>query len=152
MATTITIRSFARTALRSSPSKFKSTTTRNGTRFVPIARQPFRQQFRRGYVSEAGKSAGNSTLIWALTGAGLIGGGAYYYTQNSDLFATAEKRTEPFVPSFEDYQKVYNTIAKKLEDEDDYDDGSYGPVLVRLAWHASGTYVGIVDFKVKSLD
>lgn len=22
----------------------------------------------------------------------------------------------------------------------DYDDGSIGPVLVRLAWHASGTY------------
>ena len=25
-------------------------------------------------------------------------------------------------------------------EKDDYDDGSYGPVFVRLAWHASGTY------------
>ncbi|KAJ9071724.1 heme peroxidase [Entomophthora muscae] len=38
-----------------------------------------------------------------------------------------------------DYQRVYNEIAKLLEDED-YDDGSYGPILVRLAWHASGTF------------
>lgn len=35
--------------------------------------------------------------------------------------------------------KVYNAIAQIL-DEDSYDDGSYGPVFVRLAWHASGTY------------
>ncbi|KAJ3125673.1 heme peroxidase [Nowakowskiella sp. JEL0407] len=38
-----------------------------------------------------------------------------------------------------DYQAVYNRIAAILEDND-YDDGSYGPVLVRLAWHASGTF------------
>jgi len=30
--------------------------------------------------------------------------------------------------------------VKKILDEDNYDDGSIGPVLVRLAWHASGTY------------
>ena len=38
-----------------------------------------------------------------------------------------------------DYKKVSEAI-KKILDEDNYDDGSIGPVLVRLAWHASGTY------------
>lgn len=42
-------------------------------------------------------------------------------------------------PSKEDYQKVYNAIASKLENEN-YDDGSYAPVVLRLAWHTSGTY------------
>ncbi|KAI9179659.1 heme peroxidase [Blastocladiella emersonii ATCC 22665] len=38
-----------------------------------------------------------------------------------------------------DYQKVAQDIAAIL-DKPGYDDGSIGPVLVRLAWHASGTY------------
>lgn len=70
-----------------------------------------------------------------------------------------------FVPTREDYQKVrrfprnshslrgtsayvndfvqvYYKIAELLDDASDagYDDGSYGPVMLRLAWHASGTY------------
>jgi cytochrome c peroxidase len=36
--------------------------------------------------------------------------------------------------------QVYEAIAKILDEDPDYDDGSYGPVLVRLAWHASGTF------------
>lgn len=38
-----------------------------------------------------------------------------------------------------DYAAVKAEIAERL-DNDDWDDGSYGPILVRLAWHASGTY------------
>jgi len=38
-----------------------------------------------------------------------------------------------------DYQKVYNRIAELLEKEG-HDDGSLAPVLIRLAWHCSGTY------------
>ncbi len=39
-----------------------------------------------------------------------------------------------------DYQAVYDAIAERLIEEDEYDDGSYGPVVLRLGWHASGTY------------
>lgn len=38
-----------------------------------------------------------------------------------------------------DYEAVAEAIRKIIPNED-YDDGSTGPVLVRLAWHASGTY------------
>eukprot|EP00954_Amorphochlora_amoebiformis_P023664 1361436-Amorphochlora_amoeboformis.AAC.1 len=37
-----------------------------------------------------------------------------------------------------DYAQVRKTIAEAMDDLD-YDDGSYGPILVRLAWHSSGT-------------
>ena len=53
--------------------------------------------------------------------------------------AGESKIPTPFVPKKEDYQQVYNEIARRLEEKDDYDDGSYGPVIVRLAWHCSGT-------------
>jgi cytochrome c peroxidase len=45
-----------------------------------------------------------------------------------------------FKPTQKDYQEVYSAIAKSIWDCDDYDDGSYAPVLLRLAWHCSGTY------------
>jgi cytochrome c peroxidase len=49
-----------------------------------------------------------------------------------------------------DYQKVYNAIADKLDSNPEYDDGSYGPVLVRLAWHARCVAASAVCWSVLS--
>jgi len=128
-----TARTFARAAFRSTPSTsaFK-TATRNSA--LALSRQAFRQQSRRGYSSEAPKSS-SSGLYLGIGALALGGAGYYYYTQGSGT-----NETKVFTPKFEDYQKVYNEIASRLEEKDDYDDGSYGPVLLRLAWHASGTF------------
>lgn len=103
---------------------------------VAAPRMTFRQSGRRFYSSEAPKSGGSSSWIW-LTGLAVAGGaGGWYYLQNGSGSATPKV----FAPKFDDYQAVYNEIASRLEEKDDYDDGSYGPVLLRLAWHCSGTY------------
>jgi len=40
-----------------------------------------------------------------------------------------------------DYGQIRKEIVALLEPSaEDYDDGSYGPLLVRLAWHAAGTF------------
>ncbi|CAH0056168.1 unnamed protein product [Clonostachys solani] len=69
---------------------------------------------------------------------------AYYlYIRNPfSLSASAPSKQKR---GLEDYQQVYNEIARRLEENLDYDDGSYGPILVRLAWHASGTYDARTD-------
>jgi hypothetical protein len=68
-------------------------------------------------------------------------GGYGVYMLKPEWFGKETKAKGIFTPTFEDYQKVYDHVARLLEEKDDYDDGSYGPVLLRLAWHASGTYV-----------
>ncbi|KAI1382084.1 heme peroxidase [Hypoxylon crocopeplum] len=117
-------RQFARATLR--------TTARNT--FATSSRQAFRQHGRRFYSSEPPKTSSSSGLVY-LAGAAVAGAAGYYfYTQGTSA------TPKVFTPTKEDYQKVYNEIANRLEENDEYDDGSYGPVLVRLAWHASGTY------------
>ncbi len=135
-------RLFAR-SLRTSTLSFRSTATRS-SRFIKPTQTTFRQQWQRGYASGKPSGArpgekyeGNPTGMIAGAGALLLGAAAYgLYVTKPELFGQEGK---PYIPRFEDYQKVYDTIAKRLEEKDDYDDGSYGPVLLRLAWHASGT-------------
>jgi len=45
----------------------------------------------------------------------------------------------PLAESEIDYDKVRDDIKAVLQDAK-YDDGSYAPVLIRLAWHSSGTF------------
>jgi cytochrome c peroxidase len=68
----------------------------------------------------------------ALKSAILVGSGYLLYKSISPAQAAEEKKTV-------DLKAVKKDILKVL-DNLDYDDGSYGPVLIRLAWHASGTY------------
>lgn len=77
-------------------------------------------------------------MLLGLAGAA---GGLYYAKEQGmlDGFLGVPSGTKEvaFKP---DYGAVRQAIADLLESNPDYDDGSYGPVLVRLAWHTSGTY------------
>lgn len=136
-------RCFVRAALRATPKSTSVSTFQPRPRLNVLAlpRQTFRQQSKRGFASQPPSSSSNTGLIIAAA-ALLVGGGAtYYYVSGGSLYSgSAKETTGIFTPKFEDYQQIYNEIAARLEEKDDYDDGSYGPVLVRLAWHASGTF------------
>jgi cytochrome c peroxidase len=135
-------RTFSR-ALRTAAPSLRSTTARS-TRFAAPAQNAFRKQWQRGYATgneePADKYEGNPTGMFVGAAALLLGAAGWAtYTYRPELLGLEGKPKAPFVARFENYQEVYNHIAKLLEEHDNYDDGSYGPVLLRLAWHASGT-------------
>eukprot|EP00887_Chlorella_sp_A99_P004348 scaffold15.g4348.t1 len=99
----------------------------------------------RGFASEAGGQKGGSSFPLFL---GLAGAGAGLYLAKEKGYlegllgaapapGSAAAKARAFKP---DYDAVRKAIEDLLESNEDYDDGSYGPVLVRLAWHSSGTY------------
>ncbi|RKO89782.1 heme peroxidase, partial [Blyttiomyces helicus] len=91
---------------------------------------------RRTFASEAKAASGGSSSTYLIAAAAVAAGGAYYFYTQQEESAVVEGK-QLFNPIF--YTEVYSAIASLL-DANDYDDGSYGPVLVRLAWHAAGTY------------
>jgi hypothetical protein len=95
--------------------------------------QTFRTSFRRGYASEAESGKSSNALLWGV-GLAAVGAGAYIYLNGAD--GKAKASSGPFVPTKEDYQKVYNEIASRLDSEG-YDDGSYGPVRIPDNWAPS---------------
>ena len=115
------------------------------TRISFLTRQ-FSQSSRRGYSSGAGPSKSRTGIYLGTAAVAAAGAGTFYYFNKRDVDNFHIKKGSSgetkgiFKPTQSDYQKVYDKIAYLLVEKDEYDDGSYGPVLVRLAWHASGTY------------
>ncbi|EIN11520.1 heme peroxidase, partial [Punctularia strigosozonata HHB-11173 SS5] len=109
-----------------------------------------RAAVRRYTTENAGKKSSNVAIYAGIAAVAAAGAGYWVLTSDSDAAkeagtlaksgAQVAKAAANYTPSKEDYQKVYNRIAEIIDDAGEYDDGSYGPVLVRLAWHASGTF------------
>jgi len=146
--------SVARTLTRVTSRNISFTPLRRNLTIATYARpstksvSPLRQATRQGYASGSSPPGGRGKGTYIGLTLAAVAGAGYYLYSNDQLAGLAgvaggkssTKASGPFQPGKDDYQKVYNDVAELLESNEEYDDGSYGPVLVRLGWHASGTY------------
>lgn len=111
--------------------------------FRLTAGNTFSRSSRREYATGPESVRSNLNILLGAGAIAAAGATGFYFYNKNDFHLTKGSAGETkgiFTPTKDDYQKVYDEIARLLVEKDDYDDGSYGPVLVRLAWHASGTY------------
>lgn len=106
--------------------------------------QPLRSFVR--YQSSGGGGEGEKKQAEAQNGfsgivfATVLAGSAWYAYKNHYLDGLLGGGSAPAAKNTKgDYQAVAKDIAALLDDPE-YDDGSRGPLFVRLAWHLSGTY------------
>ncbi|CAF1074445.1 unnamed protein product [Rotaria sp. Silwood1] len=99
--------------------------------FTSQARNNSRQQYQ---WSRSRWNFGSATTNRVVAAAALSGGIAFVLHAS-----TTPSDNKLATPSKVDYNEVRKSIAALLDDNN-YDDGSYGPLFVRLGWHASGTY------------
>jgi len=85
---------------------------------------PLRRFHRDNYFPHKAVPSSN---FWKLLVVGGVLIGATIFANEADAAASV------------DYNAVREDINKILDDPS-WEDGSWGPILVRLAWHASGTY------------
>lgn len=91
---------------------------------------------RKGRHVVTGVRSQGMGWLFGLGGAGI---GLYYAKEQGYLDQFLGAPPIPKEITMADYEEVKKSIAD-LMDVDNYDDGSYGPLLVRLAWHTSGTF------------
>lgn len=89
--------------------------------FSRFGKQVLRPVYGRRFTGVL--EGGAVVKLGALAAAGVLGTAGYFAMSGPSV----------------DIEAIKEDIRERL-DNDDWDDGSYGPVLVRLAWHSSGTY------------
>ncbi|CAF4010227.1 unnamed protein product, partial [Rotaria magnacalcarata] len=113
----------------------------------PLSRALIGGFARRSLTSQARNNNGRQQYQWSrtrwnfgrATSTGVatvaLSGGIAFVLHASNAPSDKKLATSSKV----DYNEVRKSIAALLDDNN-FDDGSYGPLFVRLGWHASGTY------------